>query len=110
MSLPPYIPGLMQKQPEATEPPPGTIPSKFQEEWTCSSSCQARCRDQAWRFKRLGSDTEKVEKSLDDLGQWEVFKGKLLTALEEDPAFEKKYENLLFWPHERMQFLKQPTE
>ncbi len=46
--------------------------------------------------RKLGpSETEKVERSPDDPGKWEVFKGKLLTALEEDPAFAKKIRELV---------------
>jgi hypothetical protein len=40
---------------------------------------------------KLGSAaTEKIEAKPDDAGQWEVFKAKLLVALDDDPAFREK--------------------
>lgn len=40
---------------------------------------------------KLGSAaTEKIETQPDDMGRWEVFKAKLLVALDEDPAFRQK--------------------
>src|SRR4051812_25923575 len=44
---------------------------------------------------KLGSTaTEKIETKPDDVGQWEVFKAKLLAALDEDPAFRERMREL----------------
>ncbi|HLJ25625.1 MAG TPA: hypothetical protein VKY85_02840 [Candidatus Angelobacter sp.] len=44
---------------------------------------------------KLGSSaTDKIEKKPDDPSQWEVFKAKLLVALDEDTAFQKKIRDL----------------
>ena|ERR1700726_681836 len=45
---------------------------------------------------KLGSSaTQKIEISPDDSGQWELFKAKLLVALDEDPAFQEKIHELV---------------
>ena len=45
--------------------------------------------------KKLGSgSTEKIQKHPDDAGQWELFRAKLLVALEEDAEFREKMQSL----------------
>jgi hypothetical protein len=44
---------------------------------------------------KLGPSTEKVEPTPDDSGQWEVFRAKLLVALDEDPDFREKIAKLV---------------
>ena len=46
--------------------------------------------------RKLGSSaTEKFEAIRDDAGQWEAFKAKLLTALDKDPVFREKIQELV---------------
>jgi hypothetical protein len=38
--------------------------------------------------------TDKIESQPDDSAQWDLFKGRLLVALDEDPAFQEKIRSL----------------